>query len=210
VAALVVDYTSGGGSLTLRSDAAARLLGLGAESMLLVRAKPGRADELQSPLAAFAREHGLVARSFSAYRRQVDGMVDGVVRSLWAILALGFAVGSLGVANTVTMNVVEQTRSLGLLRAVGMTGRQVTRMIVLQSAAIGTAGGLIGLVGGLTTSAFIQAASQPLLGHPIRFTFRPDVVAGTLAASLAVSILAACLPARRAARLDVLDAIRLE
>lgn len=210
VAALVVDYTSGGGSLTLRSDAAARLLGLGAESMLLVRATPGRADELQPPLAAFAREHGLVARSFSAYRRQVDGMVDGVVRSLWAILALGFAVGSLGVANTVTMNVVEQTRSLGLLRAVGMTGRQVTRMIVLQSAAIGAAGGLIGLVGGLTTSAFIQAASQPLLGHPIRFTFRPDIVAGTLAASLAVSILAACLPARRAARLDVLDAIRLE
>ncbi|MFM7107819.1 MAG: ABC transporter permease, partial [Planctomycetaceae bacterium] len=210
VAALVIDYTSGGGSLVLRSDAAARLLGLGADNVLLVRAAAGRMEDLRSPLAEAARDRGFLLRSFADERRRVDGMVDGVVGSLWAILVLGFGVGSLGVANTVTMNVVEQTRSLGLLRAVGMTGGQVSRMIVLQSAAIGAAGGMIGLVGGLTTSAFIQAASQPLLGHPIRFTFRPDIVAGTLAATLAVSVLAAWLPARRALRLDVLDAITIE
>lgn len=210
VAALVVDYTSGGGSLILRADAAARLMGVGAEGMLLVRAAPGRAEQLREPLRETALAHGLVPRSFAEFRRRVDRMVDGVVGSLWAILALGFVVGSLGVANTVTMNVIEQTRSLALLRAVGMTGGQVTRMIVLQSAAIGLAGGLIGVAGGLTTAAFIQLASQPLLGHPIRFAVRPDLVAGALALTLVVSVLAAWPPARRAARLDLLDAISVE
>jgi putative ABC transport system permease protein len=114
------------------------------------------------------------------------------------------------VANTVTMNVLEQTRSLGLLRAVGMDGRHVTRMVVIQSLLLGAAGSLIGLVGGMTTAAFIQAASQPLLGHPLRFSFRPGIVAGTLAAAVAVTALAAWLPARRAARLDLLEAISTE
>jgi len=119
-------------------------------------------------------------------------------------------VGGLGVANTVTMNVLEQTRSLGLLRAVGMSGRQVTRLVVLESLLLGAVGCVIGLVGGLTTAAFIQFASQPLLGHPLAFSLRPGLVAGTLAAALAVTAVAAWLPARRAAALDLVEAIAAE
>ena len=140
----------------------------------------------------------------------VNGIVGGVVNSLWAILGLGFVVGSLGVANTVTMNVLEKKRTLGLLRAVGMTRGQVTRMVVLESILLGTAGGLIGLAAGLISALFIQLASQPLLGHPISVTFRPGVVAANLAAAIAVTALAAWLPARRAVRLDLLEAISAE
>jgi putative ABC transport system permease protein len=137
-------------------------------------------------------------------------MITGVVGSLWAILGLGFAVGGLGVANTVTMNVLEQTRTLGLLRAVGMSAGQVTRLVVLESLLVGAAGCTIGVVGGLTTAAFIQFAGQPLLGHPLAFSFRPALVAATIAAALAVTLLAAWLPARRAAGLDLMEAITAE
>jgi putative ABC transport system permease protein len=133
-----------------------------------------------------------------------------VVGSLWAILGLGFVVGSLGVANTVTMNVLEKRRTLGLLRAVGMTRGQVTRMVVIESLLLGAAGGLIGLAGGITTALFIQLASQPLLGHPIKASFRPDVVAMNLLAAVAITAIAAWLPARRAARLDLLESIAAE
>jgi putative ABC transport system permease protein len=210
VAALVVDYMSGGSSLLLRRDAAARLLGMEAADMLLVTATAGGAAGLREPLAAIAADHAMVLQSFVDFRRFVGRIVDGLVGALWTILGLGFVVGGLGVANTVTMNVLEQTRSLGLLRAVGMDGRHVTRMVVIQSLLLGAAGSLIGLVGGMTTAAFIQAASQPLLGHPLRFSFRPGIVAGTLAAAVAVTALAAWLPARRAARLDLLEAISTE
>jgi putative ABC transport system permease protein len=136
--------------------------------------------------------------------------VQGVVGSLWAILGLGFVVGSLGVANTVTMNVLEKQRTLGLLRAVGMTRGQVTRMVVIESLLLGVAGGLIGLAGGITTALFIQLASQPLLGHPIAASFRPLVVAENLLAAIAITALAAWLPARRAASLDLLESIAAE
>jgi len=210
VAALVVDYTSGGASLLVERDAARTLFGLRSADILLVTAAEGQAAALRGPLEALAAENSLILRSFGEVQQFVDRIVQGLVGSLWAILGLGFVVGSLGVANTVTMNVLEKKRTLGLLRAVGMTNGQVTRMVVLESVMLGAAGGIIGLAAGMVTALFIQLASQPLLGHPISVTFRPAVVATNLAAAVAVTALAAWLPARRAVRLDLLEAISAE
>ena len=210
IAALVVDYTSGGASLHVRRDTARRLFGLRSADILLVTAKPGQAAALREPLEAIVADHAMILRSFGEVQQFVDRIVGGVVNSLWAILGLGFLVGSLGVANTVTMNVLEKKRTLGLLRAVGMTRGQVTRMVVLESVLLGAAGCLIGLAAGIITALFIQLASQPLLGHPIEVTFRPAVVAANLVAALVVTALAAWLPARRAVRLDLLEAISSE
>ncbi|MFN6190182.1 MAG: ABC transporter permease [Planctomycetia bacterium] len=210
IAALVVDYTSGGASIHLARDTARKRFGMNVADILLVAAEPGKAAAIQEPLAVIADEHSMVLKSFADVQSFIDTIVSGVVGSLWAILGLGFVVGSLGVANTVTMNVLEKKRTLGLLRTVGMTGGQVTRMVVLESLLLGIAGALIGLLGGIVTALFIQMASQPLLGHPIRPSFRPGVVAANMAAAVAITMLAAWLPARRAARLDLLEAISAE
>ena len=210
IAALVVDYTSGGASLQLRRDAARRIFGMEAADVLLVTAQPGRAAGLREPLEANAREYSMLLRSFSELRRGIDVIVNGVVSSLWSILGLGFVVGSLGVANTVTMSVLEKKRSLGLLRAIGMRRGQVVRMVVLESIMLGIASGIIGLVAGLTTALFIQLASQPLLGHPLKFHVRLDIIAVNLLAAVVVTALAAWLPARRAVRLDLLESISAE
>lgn len=210
IAALVIDYTSGGSSITLDRATARRLFGMSGADILLITAEPGRAAALREPLAEIADAHSMLLRSFSDVQSFIDTIVSGVVGSLWAILGLGFVVGSLGVANTVTMNVLEKKRTLGLLRAVGMTSGQVTRMVVLESLLLGIAGSLIGLLGGVVTAFFIQLASQPLLGHPIRPSFRPGIVAVNLIAALLVTVIAAWFPARRAARLDLLEAVSAE
>ncbi len=210
IAALIVDYTSGGASLHVRRDAARTLFGMQSADILLVTGEPGRAAALREPLERIVADHKMILRSFGEVQRFIDAIVDGLVGSLWAILGLGFVVGSLGVANTVTMNVLEKKRTLGLLRAVGMTRGQVTRMVVLESILLGAAGGIIGLAAGITTALFIQLASQPLLGHPVSVTFRPSVVATNLAAAVVVTALAAWFPARRAVRLDLLEAISAE
>ena len=210
IAALVVDYTSGGASLLLRRDVAARLFGMEAADIVLVTAEPGAMASLRDPLQRIAESHGMLLRSFENVQAFINGIVGGVVNSLWMILGLGFVVGSLGVANTVTMNVLEKTRTLGLLRAVGMTSGQVTRLVVLESVLLGVSGGLIGAVGGMCTALLIQLASQPLLGHPIRASLRPTVVAVNLVAAVAVTVLAAWIPARRAVRLDLLESISTE
>jgi len=210
IAALVVDYTSGGASLLLRRETAARLFGMEAADIVLVTAEPGKTATLRDPLQHIAESHGMLLRSFESVQAFINGIVGGVVDSLWAILGLGFVVGSLGVANTVTMNVLEKTRTLGLLRAVGMTSGQVTRLVVLESVLLGVSGALIGAVGGMFTALLIQFASQPLLGHPIRASLRPSVVIVNLVAAVAVTVLAAWIPARRAVRLDMLESIAAE
>jgi putative ABC transport system permease protein len=210
IAALVVDYTSGGASLLLRRETAARLFGLDSADIVLVTADPGRAAEIRDSLHRIAESHGMLLRSFDNVQAFIDGIVSGVVNSLWAILGLGFVVGSLGVANTVTMSVLEKTHTLGLLRAIGMTSGQVIRLVLLESLLLGATGGLIGAVGGMCTALLIQLASQPLLGHPIRASLRPSVVAVNLVAAVAVTVLAAWIPARRAVRLDLLESISTE
>jgi len=210
VAALVVDYTAGGTSLHVRRDVATRRFGMEVADILLVTAAPGRAAELAEPLAAIARDASLLVRSFGDVTAFVDTLVMGVTRSLQAILALGFVVGSLGVANTVTMSVLEKRRALGLLRAVGMSSARVTRMVVLESVLLGAAGAITGMLAGITTALFIQLASQPMLGHPVQFSLRPGVLAANLVAALVVSAAAAWLPARRAVRMELLEAIAAE
>jgi len=86
----------------------------------------------------------------------------------------------------------------------------VTRMVVLESVLLGAAGGITGMLAGVTTALFIQLASQPMLGHPIRFSLRPSVLVGNLIAALVVTALAAWLPARRAVRMELLEAIAAE
>ena len=100
--------------------------------------------------------------------------------------------------------------SLPALEAAGVgkvSRLPVSIRVVLESVLLGLAGGCIGLLGGLTTALFIQYASQPLLGHPIRATIRPAVILANILAAVAVTALAAWIPARRAARLDLLEAI---
>ncbi len=58
--------------------------------------------------------------------------MNGVVAAFWAVLGLGLVVASFGIFNTITMNVLEQTREIGLLRIVGMTRGQVLRTVISQ------------------------------------------------------------------------------
>jgi putative ABC transport system permease protein len=123
---------------------------------------------------------------------------------------LGFLIGAFGVVNTLTMNVLEQTRELGLLRIVAMTRTQVRRTILTQALLIGLVGLLPGIVGGLVTAYVINLATMPSIGHPVEFGFRPGLLAAAFAGSLAITLAAAWFPARRAARLDLVRALHYE
>ena len=76
-------------------------------------------------------------------------MISGAIASAWVLLGLVFVVASLGITNCVTMNVLEQTRELGVLRAVTLKRRQVCRMILAQALAIAVTSTLPGAVLGV-------------------------------------------------------------
>ena len=119
-------------------------------------------------------------------------------------------IGGVAVANTLTMSVFEQTREIGLLRVVGMTRRQVRKMVACEALLLGIVGVLMGILAGATTALIIHLCNEPLLDRPIPFVFHIWLLAVSAGGGLLVAMLAAWPPGYRAARLDLLSAIAYE
>jgi len=165
---------------------------------------------LAAKVAELADRDGLLLHSFIQIRERVDGIVSGVVGGLWVLLALGLVVGALGVVNTLTMNVLEQTQELGMLRAIGMTRLLLMRTVLAQALLIGLLGLAAGAISGFLLAGTINLSLASLFGHSVPFALRPDLVALLLAGALAIVLLAAFAPAWRASRLSPISAMRAE
>jgi putative ABC transport system permease protein len=142
------------------------------------------------------------------YKAQVRGQINQLLSLIYALLALAVFIAVLGIINTLVLSVVERTREIGLLRAVGTTRRQLRRMIRVESVVIAVFGALLGVVLGLVFGVSLQRA---IAGEGITVLSVPwALLAAFLVTAGLVGVLAALWPARRAARLDVLQAVTTE
>jgi putative ABC transport system permease protein len=157
---------------------------------------------------AVADRPQVVVLSRSEYLDRRLGEVDVLLGVLYALLALAVVVGILGVVNTLALSVLERTREIGLLRALGLTRRQLRSAVRIESALVAVLGGLFGLAGGYLLGAMFQRAAlrTGLLDAAVPL----GQVALALGALAAAGVLAASWPARRAARTDPLTAIATE
>lgn len=134
---------------------------------------------------------------------QLDQLLGVVV----ALLALSVIIALLGIVNTLALSVVERTREIGLLRAVGMTRPQVRGMIRGEALLVALIGAALGLALGVAFgAAFVSVDEFNLDTFALPWV---QLAVGVVVAAVA-GLLAGVLPARRAARLDVLDALRTE
>jgi putative ABC transport system permease protein len=144
----------------------------------------------------------------SEFADEFKAEVNTLLYLIYALLGLAIVIAVLGIINTLALSVIERTREVGLLRAVGMSRRQLRRMVRLESIAIAVLGAVLGVVMGVVFGVFLQRA---LVDQGLDVLSVPYMSLGifVLVAAL-VGVLAALLPARRAARLDVLRAITTE
>lgn len=142
---------------------------------------------------------------FSATQR---ANVDQLLYLIYALLGLAIVIAVLGIVNTLALSVIERTREVGLLRAVGVSRRQLRQMVRLEAIAIAVLGAVLGIVMGIGFGIVLQQAIKDQgvtdLAVPVVRLLAFVVIAA------AVGVLAAVFPARRAARLDVLRAITTE
>ena len=145
--------------------------------------------------------------TIAQFKDEQNAQVDQLVGLIYALLSLSVIVALLGIVNTLALSVHERTRELGLLRAVGMSRRQVRRMVRAESVITAAIGALLGVVLGI---AFAAIVSRPLAADGFAFAIPVGtLVAVTVLAALA-GVLAAIPPARRASRVDVLRAVTTE
>ncbi|MFD9704589.1 ABC transporter permease [Lentzea sp. NPDC059081] len=175
-----------------------------------VKVKPGtNATDVQKRVEPlFADNPEITVQDRSAFVKQTTSQFDTVLLMIQILLALAILIAVLGVINTLALSVIERTRELGLLRAIGMRRAQVMRMITVESVVISVFGAVLGLAVGLALGvATVQALKDQgisEIGFPWATMVQYLVVAAV------VGVVAAILPAIRAARLNVLDAIAYE
>lgn len=135
----------------------------------------------------------------------MGNVMNVITASVGAIAGISLVVGSIGILTMMWIAVGERTSEIGLIRALGASRRQVWAVFLAEAVALGTAGGALGLAGGLAFTAALRIA---LPGLPI--TTPALFVVLALGVSFATGILSGVLPASRASRLDPIEALRAE
>jgi putative ABC transport system permease protein len=181
-------------------------------SAFLLAVSPGYSvEEVQMRIdRLYGERRNLTVDSNEALSGRALSLLDQT-GGLFDVLALiAMIVGSLGVINTLTMNVLERTQEIGMLRSLGMTRWQVAKMILAEAGMMGFAGGAFGLFFGLLMSRVVLQAMNAVTGYELSYVLPVQGVVVGLVIALVVSQLAALWPARRAAGINIIEAIQFE
>jgi putative ABC transport system permease protein len=175
----------------------------GDASMVLANLQPG--SDARTTEAAIRtdleRHHGVRVQSHDEIEAQNQSDSDKIVALVDVMLALSLIISLFGIVNTLILSVLERTREIGLLRAVGATRRQVRRSVRYESVLTAYVGGLLGLALGVAVAALVVHALE------MPFSLPTGQLIPLISACTVAGILAGAMPARRASRLDVLDAL---
>jgi putative ABC transport system permease protein len=170
---------------------------------------PRATDEVAGRL----RAAGYSVLSANDLIRQINLIFLILESFLASIGAIGLVVALFGIANTMAMAVLERTREIGILKALGARNRDIGRIFLVEAGAIGAMGGIIGLAAGALVGMVLNAVAHRMFDLPDRvalFHVSIWLAAGSVLFSMIVSILAGWLPARRAARMEPMAALRYE
>ncbi|MFF0222615.1 ABC transporter permease [Streptomyces sp. NPDC004629] len=205
-----------GGSLALFDTATAqKLFGkAGGYDEIDVRAKPGTSQaalksQLDKALPKDLTETTTGQSLADEQARQIANSMSGMRQGLLVFAGIALFVGTFIIANTFTMLVAQRTKELALMRAVGASRRQVTRSVLIEAFVVGTVAGVTGLAVGIGIGAGLRALlgsfGETIPDGPLAVT--PGTVAAALAVGVVITMLAAWLPGRRAAKIPPVAAM---
>ena len=141
------------------------------------------------------------------FAESIKGQINQLLYMIYGLLALAIVIAVIGIVNTLGLSVIERTREIGLLRAVGLSRPRLRRMVTLESVTISVMGAVLGMAIGLVIGVLLREALKEdltVLSLPIASLLL------FLGIAVLFGVLAAVVPAIRASRMKVLDAIATE
>ena len=198
------------GSAIVTQGLMARAFDQSDDFLAFVKLAPGAsAGKVQARLSkTMKREFPVVeVRNQQELKENQEKTINELLKLIYALLALAVIVSLFGIANTLALSIHERTRELGMLRAIGMSRRQVRTMIRYEAVITALIGALLGLVIGVIFAALI---AQPLKDEGFALSYPVGQLILMLLVAAVLGVIAAIPPARRASRLNVLQALQYE
>ena len=198
------------GNLVLSEDTLRREFGSRQPSMTLVDLEQGaNADRVQEQISERVEQRYPVVDTLNQQelKDNQEEQINQLVGFFYVLLALAIVISLLGIVTTLALSIHERTRELGMLRAVGMSRRQVRRLVRYESVITALIGAILGTILGVI---FASLLAVPLADEGFELAYPIGTLFLLLVLAALAGVLAAIVPARRAARLDVLRALAYE
>ena len=183
-------------------------LGVAGADVFAVRFAPGAATSAHDALGNEATALALEVVPLDRIEGAISDALGRIFGLFDALAAVAVLIAALGIVNTLTMNVIERVREIGILRAAGMTRGQVWRSVVVEAGVLGLAGALLGIALGLVVGASMVVLSGGRFDVASGIPW--SIIGLALVLGVAVAMLAAAYPARIASRLSIVRAVQYE
>ncbi|MEW6225938.1 MAG: FtsX-like permease family protein, partial [Chloroflexota bacterium] len=188
-------------------DALGRLGVQGADA-IAIRYQPDAGPDARDAVRALAAERALTVAPISSVEGALGDALDRVFGLLDLLALAAVVIAALGIVNTLSMDTWERVRELGMLRAVGMSRRQVWRSVLVEAGILGAIGGVVGSVAGVGMGVLLIATAGGRLEAGIRLPV--ESIAFAIVLAVALAMLAAAQPARIAGARSIVSAVRGE
>ena len=180
---------------------------LGADA-IVVRYDAGKMGTAQPAVDDLAAQLALTAAPSSRIAGAVGDALDKLFGLMDLLAIAAVAIAGLGILNTLSMDTRQRLRELGMLRAAGMSKRQVWRSVLIEAGILGAVGGGLGCITGLVIGLLLSGAASG--GLPVNLSIPWPTVGAAFLSCIALAMLAAFQPARMAGRVSIVAAVRGE
>jgi putative ABC transport system permease protein len=212
IAAVVIDFSSRGFTINGNRADVERFFGRRKVDQFILKLVDGVDIPAIGELLEerHGRTHHIVVETTQDFRQRVNEVSRQAFALFDVLGTIGVIIASLGVINTLLMNVFERQREIGGLRSLGMTRAQVARMILAESGTMGFIGGIFGIAFGLALSRIFLLGVEGIAGYTLSYHLPPETLVISTIIALLVSQGAALYPAWKASRVRIVEAIQHE
>ena len=208
------------GAFIIPGNTAKQVLGVSSYSMFVVQLAKGIVPSSESAVVEKALRqsrgetvgHEDFSVSTSAQLLASFNTIFNVVQVIIiGIAAISLIVGAVGIMNTMYTAVLERTKEIGIMKAVGAKNSEIMLLFLMESGMLGLVGGVVGVILGFIMASLAGVIANQMLGSSLlQLYFPPELILGALAFSFIVGALSGAIPARQAAQLRPVDALRYE